>query len=276
MFSSFYPLRYILTKLRKDHVSAFAGQSAYFTVLSALPFLMFILTLIQRIPVNFESLFKIMDYIIPEVYEPALRAIFYDIQNTASTAVLSISLIIAIWTAAKGILALSSGLNVIYGLTENRNYVIVRIQSMFYTFFFALIIIVTMVSLIFGNHVYKTLLNHSLILPDILNLIVRLRPLIAFAVFFIICTLFYAFLPSEKQALRNQLTGAFFTAFAWMSGAWAFSFYLNFSNSSAYLYGSLSYLILFLIYLYLFMYLFFFGAEINWYMNNFVIGEKTG
>ena len=107
------------------------------------------------------------------------------------------------------------------------------------------------------------------------NKLIVLRPLIAFGIFFIVCTLFYAFLPSQKQPLHCQYLGAFFTAFSWMLGACLFSLYLRVSRFSTYLYGSLSYLILFLIYLYLFMYLFFIGAEINWYVKNFGIREKT-
>ena len=64
----------------------------------------------------------------------------------------------------------------------------------------------------------------------------------------------------------NQLPGAIFTTAGWMIGSYIFSLYVEYSSSSSYMYGSLTYLILFFIYLYLMMYIFFLGAELNYFL----------
>lgn len=46
----------ILKKIRRDRLAAYSGQSAYFIILSFLPFLLFLLTLIQHLPFDTEAL----------------------------------------------------------------------------------------------------------------------------------------------------------------------------------------------------------------------------
>lgn len=45
-------LRAFMRKLRKDTVSAFAAQAAFFVILSFLPFLMIVLTLLKYLPLT--------------------------------------------------------------------------------------------------------------------------------------------------------------------------------------------------------------------------------
>ena len=236
---------------------------------------MFLITLIQHTALNPDSIFEIIHYLIPEIYHSSMRYLFYKIQESTSTTFLSITLIVTIWTAAKGIHAISSGLNVIYDIKDTHNFFLLRLHSMLYTFFFAIVIIVTMLILIFGNRIFEILTRNDRYIPNIIYLLLNFRPLFSFFVFFIICTLFYTFLPSQTQILRNQITGALFTSTSWLTGGYLFSLYIDHTHSSKYLYGSLSYLILLLIYVYFLIYLFFVGAQINRYLLNTCTWKKT-
>ena len=260
---SFHRIHKISMKLRTDHVSAYAGQTAYFTVLSFLPFLMFLLTLIQHLPIDLNAILDLLYYVIPESYESAIRSIFYDIHAIPGTALLSVSLIITIWTAAKGTLAISNGLNSIYEFKEERNYLELRLKAMICTFLFALVIIFTMLVLVFGNKIYDLLHRGFVYFPQPIVLLNTLRTLISFGIFFIIFTFFYTILPAKRMNPAKQFPGAIFTTLSWMISAYIFSIYVDSTHMNSYMYGSLSYIILFLIYLYILMYLFFIGAEIN-------------
>lgn len=250
-------------KLRKDHISAYAGQSAYFIVLSFLPFLIFLLTLIQHLPIGLDDMLETLYYIIPENYEATVRSVLYDIHIDSGTTLLSISLIMTIWTAGKSTMAISNGLNSINELEENRNYVTLRLKAMIYTFFFALVVIFTMLVLVFGNRIYTLIHTIFTDFSEPAVLLTAMRTFGAFGIFFVIFTLFYTFLPVKKQKLIHQIPGAAFSAFSWMVSAYGFSLYVDASDMNSYMYGSLTYIILFLIYLYALMYLFFIGAELN-------------
>lgn len=262
-------------KLRKDHISAYAGQSAYFIVLSFLPFLIFLLTLIQHLPIGLDDMLETLYYIIPETYESAVRSVLYDIHIDSGTTLLSVSLITTIWTAGKSTMAISNGLNSINELEESRNYVTLRLKAMIYTFFFALVVIFTMLVLVFGNRIYTMVHTIFTDFSEPPVLLTTMRTFGAFLIFFVIFTLFYTFLPVKKQNLLKQIPGAIFSAFSWMVSAFGFSLYVDASSINSYMYGSLTYIILFLVYLYLLMYLFFIGAELNLFLIRFAEDEDV-
>ena len=84
MFFFIHFIKDVSLKLKEHHVSAFAGQTAYFILLSALPFLMFFLTLIQHLTIEPDSVFDIVRYLVPEIYHASLRQLLYEIQKTTS------------------------------------------------------------------------------------------------------------------------------------------------------------------------------------------------
>ncbi|MCG5015039.1 YhjD/YihY/BrkB family envelope integrity protein, partial [Collinsella aerofaciens] len=61
------------------------------------------------------------------------------------------TIIVALWSAGKGVLALTTGLNCVYDCKETRNYIILRIRATFYTVAFIIVIIFLLVLSVFGN-----------------------------------------------------------------------------------------------------------------------------
>ncbi|MEE1242572.1 YihY/virulence factor BrkB family protein [Frisingicoccus sp.] len=259
-------VRKITQKIRHDHVSAYAGQSAYFIILSVLPFLLFLLTLVQHLPIKFETIMDAIFLVIPTTYESTVISILNDIHVDSGTTILSISVITTIWTAGKGIMALSSGLNSIREIEENRSYIVIRLKAMIYTLLFAILIIFTLFVIVFGNQIYSWIRSVFEYFPDYSELLSILRSFVAIGIYISMFTLFYKFLPAKPMKIAEQIPGAIFTTAGWMISSYIFSLYVELSDSPSYMYGSLSYLILFFIYLYILMYIFFLGAELNFFL----------
>ena len=118
-------IRIISAKLRDVSISAFAAQAAFFIILSFIPFLMFLFTLLNLLPATAVDFKRLPAGIL---------------SGTA-----------ALWSASRGTLALIHGLNAVYKQKETRNYFRVRAISMIYTLCFAALLIVTLVLLVFGN-----------------------------------------------------------------------------------------------------------------------------
>ena len=255
-----------LNKIRRDRISAYSGQSAYFIILSALPFILFLLTLVQHLPFTLEMIKDSIYLVIPEAYAPTVTAIFNDIHVESGTTLLSVSVIMTIWTAGKGIMAISGGLNSVQQVEENRPYLILRIKAAVYTLLFAVMIIFTVLVLVFGNRIYLWLQSFMPNMSGYSRLLNMLQSFIAIAIYFFMFTLFYKFLPAKRMNTLHQMPGAMFTSAGWMIGSYIFSLYVEYSDSSSYMYGSLSYLIFFFIYLYMLMYIFFLGAELNYFI----------
>ena len=116
-------------RLKKDHVNAYSAQSAYFIILSAIPFIMFILTLLRFLPLDSQNFTDGLLSLIPAETHSLAVTIINEIYGKTTGTLLSISIIILLWTACKGIMALTNGLNAAYEIDETRNYFRLRIQA---------------------------------------------------------------------------------------------------------------------------------------------------
>ena len=253
----------MLKKVRRHHRAASSGQSAYCLILSALPFALVLLTLFQYLPIDTQALLDGIALIIPGKYMPAAEAVLNDIHVASGSTIMSLSVVITIWTAAKGIMAITEGLNSVREIEEHRNYFLLRFKAACYTLLFAAVIIFTVFVLVFGNQIYSWIRTVFPSFPEYSQLLSMLKSFIAIGFYILIFTLFYKFLPAKPMKTLKQIPGAVFTTAGWMISSYIFSLYVDLSKSPSYMYGSLSYLILFFIYLYMIMYIFFLGAELN-------------
>ena len=205
----------LLKKIRKDRLAAYSGQSAYFIILSFLPFLLFLLTLVQHLPIDMENLMDAIFLVIPRSYETTVAAILNDIH------------------VESGATILSDGLNSVQEIEENRNYFILRLKAALYTLLFAIVIIFTVIVLVFGNRIYSWLRTAIPNMPEYSQILSMLQSFIAIGFYILIFTLFYKFLPAKPMKTLKQLPGAIFTTAGWMIGSYIFSLYVEYSSSSS-------------------------------------------
>ena len=145
-------------RIGDDHVGAYAAQSAYFFMLSLIPLLLLLLTLVQYTPLTREDIMLGIETLFPSASHSAssldtwLISIVNEVYNQ-SKAVVPVTALVAFWSAGRGVLALTTGLNCIYGAKETRNYIFLRIRAACYTLMFVLSIIISMLLLVFGNSI---------------------------------------------------------------------------------------------------------------------------
>ena len=104
-------IRMISKQLNEDNVRAFAAQSAYFLMLSAIPLLILVTAIFQIFLKNTNIRIQIADWpiqLLPagisDFFEKIMNEVY---QNTAT--VLSVSLLAAVWAAGKGMTAITQG-----------------------------------------------------------------------------------------------------------------------------------------------------------------------
>lgn len=252
-----------LRKLRQDTVSAFAAQTAFFVILSFFPFVIFLLTLLNYLPVPLEQMLRVVKSFLPatlhEFADPLMEEVFTD----TTKALLSVSAITALWSASRGFLVIIQGLNAVYGNRETRNYFVVRICAVFYTLIFAVVLILTLLLLVFGNQIYLQIQSRLPVLEHTAFLVISLRTVIFLLALTVYFLLLYLIIPNRKSGFFDELPGAILSAAGWLGFSYLYSFYIdNLSNFSA-MYGSLTAIVLCMIWLYACMYIMFIGAELN-------------
>lgn len=256
----------------KGHMKAYAASAAFFLVISLVPCILLMLTLIQYTPVSQSFILETALEVFPSNINVMIATIVTEVYNK-STSAISITAIIALWSGGKGVLSITSGLNWVYGSDETRGYIYLRIRSAIYTLVFVVAIVMTLLLLVFGNSIAIFVIRYLPILEPVMQLIIDLRVLVSLAILIVVFMIIYKFLPDMKVRIRNQLPGAAFAAVGWLACSFAFSVYVDFNSGFANMYGSLTTIVLIMLWLYFCMYIVLIGAKINVYFYEEILGK---
>lgn len=246
----------------KVHVGAYAAQSAYFFMLSLIPIILLLLTMVQYTPVTKADVMTAVIQVFPTSVDSMITSIVNQVYNQ-STGIIPITLVVALWSAGKGVLAMTTGLNCIYDCRETRNYVFLRVRATLYTVMFIVVILLLLILSVFGNSLNLFILENVPFMTGIADWLIEARTIISPAVLVIFSLLIYKFLPNRTDKLLKQLPGAAFAALGWMVVSWIFSVYLDIFKGFSSMYGSLTTIVLIMLWMYFCMYSMLLGAEVN-------------
>ena len=260
-------IRSYMKILKEDHVAAYAAEASYFIILSFIPFIMLMMSLIQFTVLEYTSLtrtdvIKAFMSAVPSVFQDVFLNILDDIYNRPN-ALVSLTAVTAIWSSARGILSISNGLNVIYGVKETRNYVFNRIRAALYTTIFLLAIILSLALLVFGNRIHILMVEYWPVVAKITKFLMNIRIVVTLLILTVLFLFMFRFLPNRKATFRSQLPGSFLTAAIWITFSYFFSIYVDNSSNIFNIYGSLTTVILVMLWLYFCMYIMLMGAVLN-------------
>lgn len=262
--AGYFMIKAFMKKLREDKVSAFAAQTAFFVILSFLPFLIFLLTLVRFLPMETEKLLASVQAVFPVAVHDYIGVLLYEVLEKTSGAIVSISVIAALWSASRGFLVIIQGMNAVYGNKETRKYFVLRFLSVGYTLVFALVLLLTLILLVFGNRIYIYAQSRIPLLEQAAFLVICLRTVISFLVLTGFFWGLYLLVPDRKSKhITGELPGAILSAAGWLGFSYLYSFYIDRMSDFAAMYGSLTAIVLCMIWLYACMYIMFIGAELN-------------
>lgn len=248
-----------------SHVGAYAAQAAYFFMLSLIPIILLLLTLVQFTPVTKADVMTAVIQVFPSSVDSMITSIVNQVYNQ-STGIISITIVVALWSAGKGVLSMTTGLNCIYNCRETRNYVFLRVRATLYTVMFIVVILLLLVLSVFGNSLNLFILENVPFMTGIADWLIEARTIISPAVLVIFSLLIYKFLPNRTDKLIKQLPGAAFAALGWMIVSWIFSVYLDIFKGFSSMYGSLTTIVLIMLWMYFCMYSMLLGALVNVYL----------
>lgn len=251
-----------LCKISKHRIGDYASQCAFFTILSFVPLILLILTLIQYINIDQDTVVNVIQKVLPENFREFITNMIKEIYSK-SIGTISISIVFTLWSAGKGFFSLSKGLSEVYEKPQKLNYIYLKLKSMIYTLGFILLIGVGLLLLVFGNQIKLLIIKNIPSLENFVTTIEFYADLLVYLALFITFLLMYKFVPNHKVTLRSQVKGALFVTFAWGIISYAFSIYLKIFSGFSLIYGSLTTAMLLLIWVYTCMYTILLGAEIN-------------
>lgn len=254
----------IFKSMREHHVSEFSAQCSYYTILSFIPFVILLITLIQYTHIDQQTLFNVISKIIPSSMNEFVLGIVKEVYSK-SIGTISISIIFTLWSAGKGLFALTKGLHSVYNINgeKQKSVIYLRLMSIIETIIFIVLIMIGLVLLVFGNSLKSIIQNHFGALENFNIFLQVLTEIGLIFATFIIFLLLYKFMPKHKVTLKSQIPGAVFGAIALNVISFVFSKYLDIFKGFSITYGSLTTLMLVMMWTYLCFYSLFLGAELN-------------
>ena len=251
----------------KNHIGAYAAQSSYFFILSLIPIILLLLSIVQYTPVTKLNVMEAVTMIFPEeTMQRFISGIVEEVYSQSKT-IIPITILVVIWSAGRGVLSINYGLNLVYGISETRNYYVLRVRASLYTVIFILAIVLGLVVAVFGNSLGSFLGGHFHVLHDTIEFILHLKTVTTFCVSFVFSLLVYQYLPNKKNKITDQIPGAVFTSLGWLVISFGFSVYLTVFRGFSGLYGSMTAIVLVMLWLYFCMYTLLLGGMINQWLD---------
>ena len=246
-----------------------AANTSYFLILAVFPTLVLLLGLLRYTSLSAADLVALLEGLIPPALLPEAEVLIHQMQKNTSSAMVGLSALGALWSASRGIFGLLTGLNAIYGVSENRGYFYTRAISLVYTFAFLIVLLLTLVLHVFGTGLLE-FLRHST--GGFLRFVLRIIDLRFFLLLALQTALFTAMfmaLPNHPGRLSDSLPGAFLASSGWLIFSHLFSVYVeNFSNYAT-VYGSVYAMAVSMLWLYFCISIVFCGGVLNrWLMRS--------
>ncbi len=257
----FNNVRKFMGLLKTYQISEYTSQCAYYTILSFIPFLMLIVTLIQYTGISKEFLLSVIQSFMPATMSDATVGIVQEVYSK-SVGTISISAVFVLWSAGKGFFALSKGLHNIYDTDKNYNVFYILMKSLICTVFLVCLIIMVLTVSVFGDTILSYVQLKFGISERVIN-VFNFSKIGIYFILFVILLLMYKFIPGHKFSLKTQIPGAIIGTFGWYLVSFFFSLYIDMFKGFSIMYGSLTTIVLSMMWVYFCMYIILIGAVIN-------------
>lgn len=244
-------------------IPVYSANACYFILLAVLPALLLLMELLRLTSLDASAVSHFLSGILPESLRRAVLDLIRHTYGWSSTAVVGFSALTALWSASRGLFGILTGLNVIYGASENRGYIRTRLLSTVYMLAFLAVLLLTLGLQVFMGSLLNLLLRFS---PPIVRLLLRLINFRFFLLLLLqvfVFTLMFMVLPNVRSTFRDSLPGALLAACGWLIFSHLFSFYVEYISSANRIYGPLSTLVLGMLWLYFCVCIVFYGAALN-------------
>ncbi len=267
-------LTIFLHNIQEDEIIDRANGVAFNFILAIFPTIIFLFTLIPYISnyfpdVNTDAIMAFMSDLLPGSMYSVFSSTILDIVSNQRGGLLTFGFVLALYLATNGMVALMRAFNACYRTVEKRNWFTMRFIAACLTLMLAIVLFAATASLVGGqillNKITADVSKLSSVHLDAtkIPLLIILRFLVVFVVFFIAISFIYYFGPAVHYNWRFFSIGSSFSTLACLGISYGFFYYVaNFASYNK-VYGSIGALIALMVWVQLITIVLLFGYEIN-------------
>jgi len=247
-----------------DEMSTYASALAYQMLFSLFPFLLFLIALIGFLHLpDFFSWMRLQSaLVLPPQALDQVNPVIDQLQQSKG-GLLSVGIVVALWTASAGVRLTMSAMNAAYDVVEERPAWKRIPMSILYTIGLAGMLLAVAALMVTGPQVMGWLAAQIGLEELIVTLWTILRwPLIVILLMVAVAVIYYV-MPDVKQEFRFITPGSMLAVVVWIIASLGFAYYVKtFADYNA-MYGSIGAIIVLLLYFYISSAVLLLGAEMN-------------
>ncbi|MCR4694101.1 MAG: YihY/virulence factor BrkB family protein [Pseudobutyrivibrio sp.] len=263
-----------IDKCNRDNIGAYAAQTGYFLIVSAIPFLMLLVWLSGFAPSIGQYIYDMIYEVVPSEFSPYATRIV-GLITRASTGAIFTSILMAIWSSGKAFQNLMVGLNQVHQVEETRGWFSRRLRAILYTMILLFVIVVIMLMLIFTHKLQDFAQNYYGFIAYVVGIRPLFRGIFVFLFLVVVFTFLFTVLPNKKISFLSQLPGGIICALSWYIFSMFMAIWVGIFKGFS-MYGALATMMVFMFWLYFCMYFMLMSVEANvFFADGFlVLGTK--
>lgn len=268
---------------RASNLSGLAQQIAYNILFAVAPLLIFVTAfcglVIRHINADLtnpvEPIIQWLDDTLPAEAAAFLKEPVQTALTTSPEFLLSFGGILILWSAQNALSSIMRGLNVTYGMSEQRPFILRSVISVFLTIGLALTILLTGLLQFLGTELGQDVAVRFAHGRDVTELASWGHWPLTLGMAILILVLIHRFTPSRKAPLIRYLPGAAFSTLGLVAATWGLQFYFDITNGFSAAYGVFGALLAFLFWLYILGMVILLGGVLNATLFEMALGASA-
>ncbi len=252
-----------MKKFEENELIYFANALTYRLLLAIFPFIIFLMSLLGFFDFEVDDYIKRIAVSMPVDVRKILFVFLEEVVYSRNVSLLSISLLLSVFSASSGFNYLIKGINKAFDIEDERNFIKKRAISILLVFVFSILITASLILFIFCDAIEEVLIDF-IGTGDIIKYVFGMTGYIINAVaLFIILIVIFKISVCKKIKFRCLAPGTLIVVFGWLMMSKIFNIYVNNFSKISVIYGSLGGVFILLVWLNILSVLILAGNQIN-------------
>jgi membrane protein len=256
----------LLWRRYRDHaVPDRAAQLSYYFLFSLFSFLFVLVTLAAYLPLEgalSSLLARAAELMPPQAFRP-IQEQLDALLHRPHPRLLTGGVVVALWSASRGVDAIRSALNLAYDVKESRPFWKVLALAILMTLALAALVLIAVALIVLGGKLGLWLAQQVHLGREYLAIWSVLRWPATALIIMLVLALTYYLLPDVEQEFKFISSGSVIGALLWLAATWGFTYYVEHFANYNLAYGSVAGVAILLTWLYMSGLIFILGGEIN-------------
>ncbi len=257
--------RDLYKQISDDNVFNGAAALGYYLTLSIFPAMIFLMAVIPYLPVQHidQAIMDLLREFLPAQASQMFEGVVREVTSKRSGGLLSVGLVLALWSASAGMYAIMQQLNITYRVKEARSFIKARAIAIGLTVLFGLLVVGALSLVVLGGVIQDWIGARLGVSDELLWLFAALRYAIIVLALLLAFAITYYIAPNVEQAFTFITPGSVVGTVTLILASLGFAVYTaNFADYSA-TYGSIGAVIVLMFWLYIAGLVILFGSEVN-------------